>query len=99
MCKIQPGHNIANGYCLSPNCDLDLGSRWLCDVHDTSSYYRELLCEVISKSIQACERYSMDKKLWTDRQTDGQTVTLTLGVGGWVMYMTHHLVMKNNCVK
>ena len=27
------------------------------------------------------------------------TVTLTLGVVGWVMCMKHHLVMKNNCVK
>ena len=28
-----------------------------------------------------------------------QTVTLTLGEGGLVMCMTHHLVNENNCVK
>ena len=31
--------------------------------------------------------------------SDGQTATLTLGVGGWVMCMTHHLNMENTCVK
>ena len=40
---------------------LDLG-----DVNDTSSCYGEELCEVISKSIQACGRYKPDTKMQTD---------------------------------
>ena len=34
-----------------------------------------------------------------DILTDGQTVTLILGIGGWVICMTHHLVVENNDVR
>ena len=43
MWKIQHRHNIVNKkeHCLSPNCDLDLWSRWLDNFHDTSSCYKK----------------------------------------------------------
>ena len=56
------------------------------------------MCEVESKTIKACERYSPDTLLRMDN-VRAQTVTLTLGVGSWAMCITHHLLMENNCVK
>ena len=41
MCKTQPRHVRKAQECLSQNCDLDLASRWLGDVHDTLSCYGE----------------------------------------------------------
>ena len=49
MWTIHPGHDILVGQYLIPNCDLHLERRWLGHVHDTSYYYEELLCEVVSE--------------------------------------------------
>ena len=55
MWKIKPGQEISDGQCLSPNCDIGLGSMWLGGVHGIPSCYGEKSCEVMSTSIKYVE--------------------------------------------
>ena len=87
MWKIQPGDEIADGQCLSPN--------WvLCMTHHL---IMEKTCVLVWNKIKIHSgrwKIQPGHKL-SDRLTDIQTLTLTFGEVDWVMCMTHHLVLEN----
>ena len=74
MWKIQPGHKITGGHRLTQNCDLDLGSRWLGDVHDL---LRRILVWNKIKTHLVIGKIQLRHKILIEL-TYGQTVTLTL---------------------
>jgi hypothetical protein len=51
--------------------DLDPGSRGPVVAHDTSTYYKKHLCQVISDSFNKWQGYGPDNKSVTDGQIDG----------------------------
>jgi hypothetical protein len=58
-------------------CDLDAGSRGLVVAYDTSSYYTQHLCQVISNSFHKCQSYGpTGHESVTDGQTDGRSLFL-----------------------
>jgi hypothetical protein len=87
---------------LTSNCDFDLWGMRLVFGHDTLSYYCKHFWQIISKSLDLWRSYGPDTKytfltdyiyLWSP------AVTLTLGLGEWILSMTHHLIIVNICAK